>query len=102
MAPLRAHLSHLFETENTGRKVSYWYGARSAQELYYTDYFESLAAKHGNFKFTAALSSPLPEDHWQGPTGFIHEVVLEQHLSAHPNPKAVETMLWLPCSRLTP
>lgn len=93
MAPLRAHLSHLFETENTGRKVSYWYGARSAQELYYTDYFESLAAKHGNFKFTAALSSPLPEDHWLGPAGFIHEVVLEQHLSAHPNPKAVEYYL---------
>ena len=93
MAPLRAHLSHLFETENTGRKVSYWYGARSAQELYYMDFFESLAAKHGNFKFTAALSSPLPEDHWQGPAGFIHEVVLEQHLSAHPNPKAVEYYL---------
>ena len=93
MAPLRAHLSHLFETENTARKVSYWYGARSAQELYYTDYFESLASRHGNFKFTAALSSPLPEDHWQGPTGFIHEVVLEQYLAAHPNPKAVEYYL---------
>jgi Na(+)-translocating NADH:ubiquinone oxidoreductase F subunit len=93
MAPLRAHLSHLFETENTARKVSYWYGARSAQELYYTGYFESLAARHGNFTFTAALSSPLPEDHWQGPTGFIHEVVLGQYLAAHPNPKAVEFYL---------
>ncbi|MFM8788689.1 MAG: NADH:ubiquinone reductase (Na(+)-transporting) subunit F [Chthoniobacterales bacterium] len=93
MAPLRAHLSHLFETENTARKVSYWYGARSAQELYYTDYFESLAARHPNFPFTAALSSPLPGDNWQGPTGFIHEVVLREYLSAHPNAKAVEFYL---------
>lgn len=93
MAPLRAHISHLFDTENTARKVSYWYGARSAQELYYTDYFQSLAARHGNFKFTAALSSPLPEDNWEGPTGFIHEVVLGEYLSGHPNPKAVEYYL---------
>ena len=27
MAPLRAHIFHLFHTLNTGRKVSYWYGA---------------------------------------------------------------------------
>lgn len=93
MAPLRAHLSHLFETENTARKVSYWYGARSAQELYYTDYFESLAARHPNFAFRAALSSPLPEDNWQGPTGFIHEVVRDGYLSAHPDPRAVEYYL---------
>jgi Na+-transporting NADH:ubiquinone oxidoreductase subunit F len=93
MAPLRAHLSHLFETENTRRKVSYWYGARSRQEIFYADYFESLAARHQNFSFHLALSAPLPEDDWTGPTGFIHEVVLEKHLRNHPNPKAVEFYL---------
>jgi MocE subfamily Rieske [2Fe-2S] domain protein len=93
MAPLRAHLSHLFETENTRRKVSYWYGARTRQEIFYADYFESLAARHPNFRFHLALSSPLPEDKWTGPTGFIHEVVLQQYLRDHPNPKAVEFYL---------
>jgi Na+-transporting NADH:ubiquinone oxidoreductase subunit F len=93
MAPLRAHLSHLFETENTHRKVSYWYGARSRQEIFYADYFESLAARHQNFSFHLALSSPLPEDRWTGPTGFIHDVVLENYLRNHPNPKAVEFYL---------
>ncbi|MCF7675118.1 MAG: NADH:ubiquinone reductase (Na(+)-transporting) subunit F [Akkermansiaceae bacterium] len=93
MAPLRSHLSHLFETQRTARKVSYWYGARSKQELYYQDYFESLAAEHPNFSFHPALSSPLPEDQWAGPTGFIHEVVLEQYLKDHPNPGAVEFYL---------
>ena len=93
MAPLRAHLSHLLETENTRRKVSFWYGARSRQEIYYEDYFQGLAVEHPNFAFYLALSSPLSEDRWTGHTGFIHEVLLDQYLSSHPNPKAVEYYL---------
>ena len=42
MAPLRAHLSHLFETGKTARRVSFWYGARSKQEIYYQEYFTEL------------------------------------------------------------
>jgi len=93
MAPLRAHLSHLFETEHTARKVSFWYGARSRQEIFYEDYFEDLAKKHPNFRFYTALSSPLPEDGWNGPTGFIHEVVLDHHLRNHENPHHAEYYL---------
>lgn len=93
MAPLRAHLSQLFETDNTHRKVSYWYGARSKQEIFYDDYFEQLAAAHENFSFHLALSAPLEEDNWQGPTGFIHEVVLEDYLKQHEHPAAVEYYL---------
>jgi len=93
MAPLRAHLSHLFDTGKTARRVSFWYGARSRQEIFYEDYFEKLAAEHHNFKFHLALSSPLPEDNWNGHVGFIHEVVLEHHLQSHPSIKAVEFYL---------
>lgn len=93
MAPLRAHLSHLFETEQTARIVSYWYGARSRQEIFYDDYFGGLAHAHPNFSFHLALSSPLPEDDWSGLTGFIHETVLEHYLARHPNPCAVEYYL---------
>ena len=93
MAPLRAHLSHLFETEKTARKVSFWYGARSRQEIFYEDYFEDLVKAHLNFAFHLALSSPLPEDNWTSHLGFIHEVVLEKHLREHANPKAVEYYL---------
>jgi Na+-transporting NADH:ubiquinone oxidoreductase subunit F len=93
MAPLRAHLSHLLETQRTHRKIVFWYGARSRQEIFYADYFEALAKTHPNFQFHAALSSPLPEDSWPGHTGFIHEVVLNQYLRSHPNPKAVEFYL---------
>lgn len=93
MAPLRAHLSHLLETEQSHRKISFWYGARSKQEIFYDDYFTELATQHSNFDFHLALSEPLEEDNWQGHTGFIHEVVAMQYLETHPNPKAVEYYL---------
>ena len=93
MAPLRAHLSHLLDTEKSARKISYWYGARSKQELFYEDYFQALAQSHANFSFHAALSSPLPTEEWTGPTGFIHEVVFENHLKNHQNLNAVEFYL---------
>jgi MocE subfamily Rieske [2Fe-2S] domain protein len=93
MAPLRAHLSHLLESENTARKISFWYGARSKQEIYYDDYFERLAAKHHNFNFHVALSAPLAEEKWEGHTGFIHEVVLEKYLREHGNPRNAEYYL---------
>jgi Na(+)-translocating NADH:ubiquinone oxidoreductase F subunit len=93
MAPLRAHLSHLLETEGSSRKISYWYGARSKQEIYYEDYFENLTGLHRNFSFHLALSSPLPEDNWSGHSGFIHDVVFHQYLQLHPNPANVEFYL---------
>jgi len=93
MAPLRAHLSHLLETERTARKISYWYGARSSQEIFYQDYFQSLAKTYANFQFHVALSSPQPEDNWTGPTGLIHEVVREHYLRDHASPSSAEYYL---------
>jgi Na+-transporting NADH:ubiquinone oxidoreductase subunit F len=93
MAPLRAHLSHLLETENSARKISFWYGARSRQEIFYQEYFEQLAAAHRNFAFHLALSAPLPEDTWTGHEGFIHEVLLTQYLREHDNPNTAEYYL---------
>ncbi len=93
MAPLRAHISHLFQSQHTARKVTFWYGARSRQELFYQEYFTTLAERHSNFAFHVALSSPLPEDNWSGPNGFIHEVVLENYLRQHPSPSSIEYYL---------
>ncbi len=93
MAPLRAHIAHLLESERSARKISYWYGARSRQEIYYEEYFRGLEARHGNFSFHLALSSPLPEDGWTGDEGLIHQVVLERYLRDHPQPGAAEYYL---------
>ena len=93
MAPLRAHLSHLLEAEASARRISYWYGARSRQEVFYEDYFRALEERSSNFTFHLALSAPLAEDGWTGYTGFIHDVVFAQHLHNHANARAVEYYL---------
>ncbi|MCC6126410.1 MAG: NADH:ubiquinone reductase (Na(+)-transporting) subunit F [Pirellulales bacterium] len=93
MAPIRSHLAFLFETEKTGRKVSYWFGARSLKESFYVDYFENLARQFSNFAFRLALSAPLPEDNWNSFTGNIHEVLRKEYLSAHPDPASLEYYL---------
>ncbi|MGC6424847.1 MAG: NADH:ubiquinone reductase (Na(+)-transporting) subunit F [Lentimonas sp.] len=93
MAPMRSHIAHLFETLKTGRKVSFWYGARSKQEIFYEDYFRELEAQFPNFTFHIALSEPQEEDSWEGATGFIHEVLQRNYLAQHENPQAIEYYL---------
>ncbi len=89
MAPLRSHVFELFKGRKTERKVSYWYGGRSVQELFYTEEFEAISREFENFSYHIALSDPQPEDNWQGKTGFIHQVLFEHYLKDHPAPEDI-------------
>lgn len=93
MAPLRSHIFHLFHTLKTDRKVSYWYGARSRREIFYEDEFRAIEKKFPNFTFNLALSEPLPEDNWEGYTGFIHQVLYDEYLSKLDEPEEIEYYL---------
>lgn len=91
MAPLRAHLLHLFKTlKTTDRKVSYWYGARSKSEIFYEEDFREIEREFPNFKFNIALSEPRPEDNWTGYVGFIHQVIYDNYLKDHETPEDIE------------
>ena len=90
MAPMRSHLFHLFQTLKTGRKVSFWYGARSVREMFYDDHFKDLADQFSNFNYQVALSDAMEEDNWKGSTGFIHQVLHDEYLSKHDDPTEVE------------
>ncbi len=90
MAPLRSHIFHLFHTARTGRKVSYWYGARSKREVFYEDEFRTIEKKFPNFTFNLAMSELLPEDNWNGYKGFIHQVLFDNYLSKHDEPEDIE------------
>ncbi len=93
MAPLRSHIFDLFHTKKTKRKVSYWYGARSLREMFYEKEFAEIQKNCPNFSFHVALSEPSPEDKWEGSTGFIHQVVLNEYLQKHPDPTEIEYYL---------
>jgi Na+-transporting NADH:ubiquinone oxidoreductase subunit F len=93
MAPLRSHIFHLFHTQGTSRKVSYWYGARSMREIFYEDEFREIETKFPNFDFHIALSEPIAEDKWVGKTGFIHQVLYDEYLSKLEEPEEIEYYL---------
>jgi Na+-transporting NADH:ubiquinone oxidoreductase subunit F len=90
MAPMRSHIFHLFHTLKTGRKVSYWYGARSKREIFYEDHFRAIEKDFPNFTFNIALSEPAEEDKWEGPVGFIHQVLYDNYLRYHEEPEEIE------------
>lgn len=90
MAPMRSHIFDQLRRIKTDRKLSFWYGARSLREMFYTEDFDQLAAENDNFKWHVALSDPLPEDNWEGYTGFIHNVLYENYLKDHPAPEDCE------------
>tara|TARA_R110002096_G_scaffold74101_1_gene175572 strand:- start:119733 stop:121043 length:1311 start_codon:yes stop_codon:yes gene_type:complete len=101
MAPMRSHLFHLFHTLKTGRKVTYWYGGRSKRELFYLDDFTQIEKEFPNFQFHIVLSEPAEEDNWvtkkdvndkegDGFLGFVHQAVIDQYLSKHPEPEEIE------------
>ncbi|PWL30608.1 MAG: NADH:ubiquinone reductase (Na(+)-transporting) subunit F [Fluviicola sp. XM-24bin1] len=101
MAPMRSHLYELFKTLKTDRKVTYWYGGRSREELFYIHYFRDLEKDFPNFKFYMVLSEPLEEDNWvakkdvndeegDGFLGFVHQAVIDEYLSKHEAPEDIE------------
>jgi len=90
MAPMRSHLFHLFHTLKTGRKATFWYGARSKREVFYEEDFRAIEREFPNFKFVIALSEPKPEDNWTGATGFIHQVIHDNYLKNHEAPEDIE------------
>jgi Na+-transporting NADH:ubiquinone oxidoreductase subunit F len=93
MAPLRGQILDLLETQQSDRKISFWYGARSRRELYYQDVFDSLQQKHDNFSWNPVLSEPEPRDDWDGYTGYVHQAAYDNYLLRHAAPESCEYYL---------
>ncbi len=93
MAPMRSIIFDQLINRRSGRRIRFWYGARSLRELCYRQTFDRLAAEHDNFDWEVALSDPLPDDDWQGPVGFVHRVAYDQYLADHPAPEELEYYL---------
>ncbi|MEL6116783.1 NADH:ubiquinone reductase (Na(+)-transporting) subunit F [Photobacterium sp. SP02] len=90
MAPMRSHIFDQLKRLQSKRKMTFWYGARSKREMFYVEDFDMLQNENDNFKWYCALSDPLPEDNWDGYTGFIHNVLYENYLKDHDAPEDCE------------
>lgn len=62
----------------------YW-GVRSKRDLYMHDLARQWVEENESFHYTPVLSDPLPEENWDGRTGFVHQAVAEDFddLSEH-------------------
>ncbi|WP_298610909.1 NADH:ubiquinone reductase (Na(+)-transporting) subunit F [uncultured Thiothrix sp.] len=72
----KSMILHLFE-QGEQRPVTFIYGARNQNELYYRDLFEQLARDYPNFTYLPVLSSEPADSNWQGLRGFVHEAAKE-------------------------
>ncbi len=101
MAPMRSHIFDQFRRLRTDRKVTFWYGARSLREAFYTEDFNMIERENSNFEWHLALSDPLDEDNWDGYTGFIHQVIYDNYLKEHPAPEDCEYYICGPPPMMT-
>ena len=83
-APLKALLEHMQHCGITRPVTLYWGGRRPA-DLYMENWVQAQCAAMPHMHYVPVVSDALPEDAWQGRTGFVHRAVLEDFpdLSGH-------------------
>lgn len=75
-APLRALLIESLR-QNIQVPISFYWGARTADDLYMHDWLIDLSQKEPHINYIPVISDDT--QNWQGETGLVHEVVLKQH-----------------------
>ena len=94
MAPLRAQIMHITKTlKTTDRKMSYFYGARALNEVFYLEDFLEIEKEFPNFTFHLALDRPDPAADAAGvkyTAGFVHQVIYDTYLKDHEAPEDIE------------
>lgn len=94
MAPLRAQIMWMTKTlRTTDRKMSYFYGARALNEVFYLEDFLQLEKEFPNFSFHLALDRPDPAADAAGvkyTPGFVHNVMYETYLKDHEAPEDIQ------------
>jgi CDP-4-dehydro-6-deoxyglucose reductase len=75
-APVKALVEHMIHLKST-RPVSLYWGGRRPQDLYMHELCEKWAAGLPHLRYVPVISDALPEDNWQGRTGFVHQAVMQ-------------------------
>ncbi len=75
-APIKALIEHMQERQITRPATLFW-GGRRPHDLYMDDWARAQCAVMPTLSYVPVVSDALPEDGWQGRTGFVHQAVLE-------------------------
>ena len=76
MAPILSLLRQL-AGEHSDRRVRFFYGARTARDLFHLDEIEALGSQLADFRFTPVLSDATAEEAGGLATGFVHELAAQ-------------------------
>jgi CDP-4-dehydro-6-deoxyglucose reductase len=74
-APIKALVEQLIHIKST-RPVTLYWGGRRPGDLYMHALCEEWARTLPDFTYVPVISNALPEDHWDGRTGFVHQAVM--------------------------
>ena len=74
MAPVLSLLRSMAE-KGTERPATFYYGARTKDDLFVLDEIERIGGELPDFKFVPALSEAEDDDEWDGEAGMITDVV---------------------------
>ncbi len=77
-APIKGMLENVF-AEGAARPLHFYWGVRTRRDLYLHDLVSAWTGRHPNFRYTPVLSAPLPEDRWDGRTGWVHAAVVADY-----------------------
>jgi CDP-4-dehydro-6-deoxyglucose reductase len=75
-APIKAIIEHAIHRSVTRPMTLYW-GGRRPRDLYLHTLCERWAQELSGFRYVPVVSDALPDDHWQGRTGFVHRAVID-------------------------
>lgn len=76
-APVKAIVEHAIAS-GIKRPIYLFWGVRAKRDLYHHALATQWANEYENIEYIPTLSDPLPEDEWEGETGFVHDVVTER------------------------
>lgn len=86
MAPIMSILKYM-RSNKIDRKVTFFFGARTAEDLFEMDTLAELEKDMPNFKLVACLSRPSEKDNWTGEVGRVTDM-LEKYLTDASNSEA--------------
>ena len=74
-APIKAMLTSI-QNKKIDREIHFYWGGRRPKDLYMDSLCQEFTHTIPGFHYTPVISEVLPEDAWQGRTGFVHRAVM--------------------------
>ena len=83
-APIKALIEQM-QQQGINRPATLYWGGRRPRDLYMHEWVQARVAEMPHLSYVPVVSDALPEDGWNGRTGFVHQAVLQDlpNLAGH-------------------